>query len=233
MYAHLKKLHNTVLDLSGPMWNWPSVLTMTRPSLARVLYLNDLYKKIIEVPGVICEFGTHFGTTAAIMTNLRALNEPFNYSRVLYLFDTFTGFVGTTSADANSGDGDFALPIGYELILDEVLTTLESMNPNSHIKQHKIYKGDASLTVHDFLRDSPHAVVAMAIFDMDIYRPTYEALSALLPRLVKGSVIVFDELNHPEFPGETMAVQEICNLNHLKLRRNPMMPFCSWACFGD
>ena len=39
----------------------------------------------------------------------------------------------------------------------------------------------------------------MAIFDMDIYKPTKDALNAIKSRFTKGSVLVFDELNCKEF----------------------------------
>jgi hypothetical protein len=49
----------------------------------------------------------------------------------------------------------------------------------------------------------------MAIFDMDIYKPTKDVLEKIIPRLVKGSLLVFDELNFKAFPGETIAVNEV------------------------
>ena len=33
----------------------------------------------------------------------------------------------------------------------------------------------------------------MAIFDMDLYKPTIEVLKTIKPRLIKGSLIVFDD----------------------------------------
>jgi hypothetical protein len=42
-----------------------------------------------------------------------------------------------------------------------------------------------------------------------------------------------DELNHPEYPGETQAVQEVLGVNRLRLRRSPNLTFGSWAVFGE
>jgi predicted O-methyltransferase YrrM len=69
--------------------------------------------------------------------------------------------------------------------------------------------------------------------DRDLYEPTKAALEAVLPRLTAGSVLVFDELNHPEYPGETQAVQEVLGVNRLRLRRSPNLTFGSWAVFGE
>jgi hypothetical protein len=38
-------------------------------------------------------------------------------------------------------------------------------------------------------------------------------------RLVKGSVIGFDELNDPDSPGETLALKEAIGLNNIRLKR--------------
>jgi hypothetical protein len=39
---------------------------------------------------------------------------------------------------------------------------------------------------------------------------------------------VFDELNCPEFPGETVAVQEVLGVRNLRLERDPNSPYVSW-----
>ena len=45
-------------------------------------------------------------------------------------------------------------------------------------------------------------------------------LELIRPRLVKGSVLGFDELNDPDSPGETLALMETFGLNNIKLRRH-------------
>ena len=63
-----------------------------RQDLSRVLFINELYQKILDVHGVICEFGVRWGQNLALMTSLRGIYEPFNYNRKLLGFDTFSGF---------------------------------------------------------------------------------------------------------------------------------------------
>ena len=46
-------------------------------------------------------------------------------------------------------------------------------------------------------------------------------LEAIKPRLVRGSILAFDELNDPDSPGETLALMEVFGLNHIRLRRHP------------
>ena len=56
---------------------------------------------------------------------------------------------------------------------------------------------------------------------MDGYKPTRDVLEMIIPRLVKSSILVFDEINCLQSPGETLAVQEILGLNNLRLQRYP------------
>ena len=61
----------------------------------------------------------------------------------------------------------------------------------------------------------------MVFLDFDIYEPTKEILKMIKPRLVKGSVVAFDELNDPDSPGETLALMETIGLNNVELKKFP------------
>lgn len=230
IYAELREIHKNIFESSEVLWNWPSAATLTRPSLSRILYLANIYEQIVRVPGVICEFGAHWGTTSSLLTNLRAHFEPHNYSRTLFIFDTFEGFAGVSEVDGKTvSEGSFSLPPDHQERLERTLSLLEAVSPNAHIRKHKFYVGDACQTVNQFLKEHPEVIVSLAIFDMDVYKATREALAAILPRLTQGSMLVFDELNHPEFPGETVALSEVLGIDGLGLRRDPAMPNCAWA----
>ncbi len=88
-----------MLPKYGPYWHRHSVNTMRVEALARLIYYHNLYLKIIEVPGVICEFGVQYGATLSTLINLRSIYEPFNYSRIVYGFDTFEGLKNVSSDD--------------------------------------------------------------------------------------------------------------------------------------
>lgn len=230
----LLELRNEMVPHMGPHGNLHSNVFIDRIALSRLLYLSRLYPQILHVPGVICEFGVQWGATLATLMNLRGMHEPYNYSRKIIGFDTFQGFVATTPQDGGrSAVGDYATVTGYQSVLEEILALHEANAPIPHIRKFELVAGDASSSVGAWLARNEHVVVSMAIFDMDVYQPTRDALQAILPRLVKGSVLVFDELNCPQFPGETAAVMEVLGLNQLRLQRDPHQPFCAWAVWGD
>ena len=60
-------------------------------------------------------------------------------------------------------------------------------------------------------------------------KPTKVALEQFLPRMPKGAVIAFDELDQAACPGETLAVMEAVGLNRLRVQRFPYATALSYA----
>lgn len=228
----LFEIKRGLLDQFGPFWNSHQNVLLRRQSLSRLFYYRDLYQLILDVPGVICEFGVHWGATLATLINLRGIYEPYNHSRHLFGFDTFAGFANVHDKDGPDHQvGDFSTAQGYENVLEEILALQESFNPVSHIRKFQLIKGDASATAEQWLADNPHAIISMLILDMDVYKPTKDVLELLTPRLTKGSLIVFDELSCPNWPGETKALDETFGIAGLRLRRHPHQPYCAYAVY--
>jgi hypothetical protein len=187
---------------------------------------------VLGTNGVLMEFGTCYGRTAALLTNFRGIFEPFNFTRKLIIFDTFSGLQGTNDKDGKHElilDGAYSTGQGYETYLSEVLAYHESEAPIAHLKKFEIVKGDASETIGTYLRDHPETIIALAYFDFDIYAPTKACLEAIRPHLSRKSVLAFDELNCPEFPGETRALAEVFGLGKCALERSPLSPWLSYT----
>lgn len=206
-------------------------LFIRRQQLGRLLFMHDLYKRIINIHGVVMEFGTRWGQNLAYFENFRGLYEPFNYNRKVIGFDTFSGFASVDEKDGKHDvicEGAYGVEEGYENTLDYILSFHESESPISHIKKYELVKGDASKTIVEYFDKNPHTIVALAYFDMDIYKPTKDVLKALKPHLTKGSVIGFDELNYDVFPGETIAFQEELGSLNYSIRRSELTSLCSY-----
>ena len=61
--------------------------------------------------------------------------------------------------------------------------------------------------------------------DFDLYEPTKVALKNFLPRIPKGGIIAFDEINNSAWPGETIAlIEEFGGLNKLNIQKFPFDP---------
>lgn len=202
-----------------------------RQDMMHIFFLQELYQRIINVNGVIMEFGVRWGLNMALMTNFRGIYEPFNYTRRIIGFDTFEGF---PSVNAKDGDrefiqnGAYAVSEAYEVYLDKILSYHESESPIPHIQKYEIIKGDATKTFPKYLKERPETIVSLAYFDFDLYEPTKKCLKLIRGHLTKGSVIVFDQLNHPSFPGETLALKETFGLDQYRIQRSPLAPYVSF-----
>ena len=198
-------------------------LFINSKNLARLLFLNHIYRQIINIHGVVMEFGTRWGQNLSLFAALRGIYEPFNRHRKIIGFDTFTGFPSISEHDSNSceviKEGRLACTEYYESYLGKVMEYQEQDNPLSHIKKYEIVKGDSAVEIHSYLEQCPETIVALAFFDFDIYEPTKICLEAIKNRLVKGSLLAFDELNDHDSPGETIALMKTFGLNNIKLKR--------------
>jgi len=203
----------------------------------RVLFLNELYQKILNVPGVIVELGTRWGQDLAILSNLRALYEPTHHLRRIVGFDTFEGFVDVAPEDGNpeyAQPGFLRTADRYDSFLTEVMAANEGSKPLAQKQKFEIVRGDARQTLEEWLERNPQTIIAMAYFDMDLYSPTRRCLELIRPHLTKGSVVVLDELNDTGFPGETVALREAFGLGNIRLQRVPYLTYPSYFVFeGD
>ena len=69
---------------------------MRSGALARILFLNELYEKIVHLPGCVIEFGTWWGQSLVLFDNLRVVHEPYNLNTPFcnaYDFSDIFGFL--------------------------------------------------------------------------------------------------------------------------------------------
>lgn len=196
--------------------------------LAKILYLNEVYQQIVTIPGIVVEFGVWWGANLALFESFRSVYEPYNWTRKVVGFDTFDkGYPGISEKDGTSSYaavGGYAVSEKYEDYLTRLLDAHEADNVMSHIKKHELVKGNVVETVDKYLEKNPQTIIAMAYFDLALYEPTKKCLEAIKPHLVRGSVLAMDELNSADFPGETIALKEIFDLNRCKITRSRFLP---------
>jgi hypothetical protein len=212
-----------------------------RQNLARFLARYEIFKLIKDVQGSIVECGVLFGGGLMSFAKLSTILEPYNFQRRIIGFDTFTGFPSISKADlkgrperksAHLKQHGFAAESAYEDLLKSI-EIYDMSRYLSHFPKVQVVKGDFAETAKQFLVDYPHLVISCLYLDFDIYQPTKVALEHFLPRMPKGSVLVFDELNEEAFPGETIAVMEALDLKQLRVRRFDFEPRISYAVIGD
>jgi hypothetical protein len=216
------------------MENFPKYVR--RQNLTRFLALYEIYKRILPVKGSIVECGVFRGFGTMTWAKLSAILEPVNLTRRIYGFDSFSGFPSVTQVDrfgvaAGVKEGDLFADSEQEL--SELSAINDSTRFLGHIPKLKLIKGDATQTIPKFVQDTPHLLVSLLFLDFDLYEPTKAALEHLVPRMPKGAILAFDELDNPLWPGETVAMIEKCGAKNLRIQRLEFDPYIGFAVIGE
>jgi hypothetical protein len=202
-----------------------------RNQLKRFLALYELFKLALPVKGSVVECGVFRGFGLMSWAKLSTILEPENLTRRIYGFDTFDGFPSVASGDEGSDSkaevGGLCANSFEELEL--LINAYDQDRFLGHIPKVKLIKGDIAQTAPAFIEENPHLVVSLLFLDADLYEPTQVALQQFLPRMPKGSILAFDELDNPIWPGETRATLETIGLRNLELRRLEWDPYISYA----
>jgi len=193
-----------------------------RQALARFLIRAEMFKKVLDIQGSIVECGVFGGGGLMTWAQLSAIYEPLNYQRQIIGFDTFEGFPVLSPEDEGADldckkIGGLAMD-SYAEIKESV--RLYDMNRFlNHIPKVQLVKGDILKTVPMYLKKNSHTIISLLYLDVDVYKPTKTALRYFVPRMPKGAIIAFDQLNIPGWPGETKAALKKLNIRDLKIQR--------------
>jgi hypothetical protein len=203
-----------------------------RQFLTRFLTRYEIFKQVLNVQGSVVECGVLFGRGVMTFAQLSAIFEPANHQRKVIGFDTFSGFPELHEADQgvsipNRHPGGMAVDAYDDL--NESIRLFDMNRHVGHIPMVQLVRGDVKDTIPQYLEENPHTVVSLLHLDIDLYEPTKIALESFLPRMPKGAVIVFDELNAKNWPGETTAVMETVGIQNLRIQRFPYDSFVSYA----
>lgn len=212
------------------MENFPKYVR--RQNLTRFLVLYEIFKKVVKVKGSIIECGVNQGYGLMSWAKFSAIIEPANLTRRIYGFDSFEGFPELSSKDSSNSSshlktGDLAADSYDEL--NGLAEIYDSTRFLGHVPKVNLIKGNAVKTIPKFIDENPHLMVSLLYLDFDLYEPTKVALESFIPRMTKGSVVAFDELDNPLWPGETQAMIEFCKSYNLRIQRLPFDPYVGYA----
>ena len=228
-----KSLENIFVNCSdsieAKLENFPKYVR--RQHLKRFLAMYELFKLILPVKGSIVECGVFRGFSLMSWAKLSTILEPENLTRRIYGFDTFNGFPTVSSSDRNGSGvaevGDFQTS-SYEELL-ELIRLYDQDRFLGHIPKMQLIRGDVTKTIPEFVQQNRHLLVSLLFIDLDLYEPTKVALEQIVPRMPKGAIIAFDELDNPIWPGETEALLEKLSVNRLEIRRIDWDPYIGYA----
>ena len=231
-FAAIERLFESEpLDLIEKIEAFPKYIS--RQALGKFLTKYEIFKRLINVNGSFVECGVLHGAGLFTWAKLSSLFEPANHPRKIIGFDTFCGFPSVSENDTQTGTyynmNTGGLNGSTLENIQEAVRVYDMNRPISHIPKIELVAGDLCQTAREYVKENPHLVVALLYLDVDLYEPTKAALEVFVPRMPKGSIIAFDELNTKMFPGETIAVMEQFGLRNLRIERFPFDSYVSFA----
>ena len=192
-----------------------------RQELTRFLVRHELFKQILNIKGSIVECGVFAGNGLMTWAQLSAIMEPVGFHRRIYGFDTFEGFPSISDSDTKGSQNADLKPgdlkdESYE-DLEHCIELFDMNRSIPQIPKVHLIKGDFLQTGEKFLEENPHVLIALLYLDFDLYEPTKKALELFLPRMPKGSILGFDEINNANWPGETLALLQSLDLRSVRI----------------
>lgn len=205
-----------------------------RQEITRFLTRCELFRMVKDVEGCILECGVYAGQGLMSWAQLSAIFEPVGGAhRRIYGFDTFEGFASVHEKDLNNNMGIAWAPGDMKSeSFDDLTRCIDLFDQNRFLPQFpkvELVRGDFVKTAPRFLEENQHLIVSLMYLDFDIFEPTQTALEVFLPRMPKGSVLAFDEVNNAAWPGETRALLEALDLRQVSLKKFPWSTTVSYC----
>lgn len=173
--------------------------------MAKLLAHYELYRRITDLPGAVVELGVYKGASFLRFATFRHILENA-YSRQLIGFDAF----GQFPREEVSGQDDRRFIEKFESTGGPGISKdgLEDLIAEKGFDNTQLVEGNIFETLPAFLKATPALKVALLHLDLDVFEPTAFALDHLLPHMVRGGLVVFDDYGMVE--GATRAADAAC-----------------------
>lgn len=144
----------------------------------------------MALPGEFWECGVYKGGTARLIADVIRTGAP----RPFHLFDTFAGFPAVTSEDGGRPQPGWFGGSNADDVRDFVNADFATLHVGN---------------VPDTFAGLENSRIAFAYLDVDLYKPTFDALTFVLPRMVPGGIILVGDYGDKHWPGAKLAVDQL------------------------
>ena len=159
--------------------------------LARTLLVNQ----VKDVPGDIVECGVFKGTGMLTFLKIKRFLCP-NSGKKVVGFDFFNSekLVESLAGMDKEAMNTLFHQRNYKHE-DNQVQLFGDFVKQCGFKEHEfeLVAGDITETAAKYVSERPGFRISLLYIDLDVEVPTYEALSAMWDRVVKGGIVVFDE----------------------------------------
>ncbi len=191
--------------------------------LRKFLVRNHLFQLSLTVPGDIVELGVFKGIGIAQLLKLQQIYSPGSSKKIIG-FDLFSS---TSSITLNSQDQElieYYKESGASMNDGIPKTDIEyfiSQFPSEGASVTSLYElieGDVSQTLPNYLERNPGFRASFVHLDLDLAKPTFDSLTSLYPRIVRGGVIVLDDYASDRWTESDGVDQFLQNHKELELK---------------
>ena len=179
---------------------------------------TNLYNEIKDVPGDIVECGVYKGTGLFTWLKLKQIYSTLSNRKVIG-FDVFDSYRLLSKLEGTDFDTMSDLfnerNFEYKNYKSKLINDLESSGFNQN--DFELIEGDISETAYSFAKERPGFRIALLYLDLDIEKPTYDALNAFWSKVSKGGIVVFDEYACHQWT-ESDGVDKFLQENNLQLK---------------
>jgi hypothetical protein len=205
---------NYSVDISKK-WDYENgfYLTCTTNRIGKFLSHLEIYKKIINLPGDVLEFGVYKGTSMVRLLSFRDLLEN-EYSRKVVGFDIFGKFPNNLILENDRKFVEqFENAGGYGISKNE----FEMLLNKKGFQNYSLIEGDILQTIPEYITQNPSLKISLLHIDVDVYEPTKVVLENLWDKLVTGGILMLDDYGTVE--GETKAVDDFFAGQHIQINK--------------
>lgn len=211
----------------GSIENFP--LYLRRVNAAKVFALIEIFLKIKDLPGSIVECGVFKGQSFFLFQKLLDVYCPGDSLKKLIGFDTFKGLTNLSKEDGKKDINRDKFKGGFNAKNFEknIYNLLEIHQRDSMLPRFqrlKLIKGDVSKTLPKYIKENPGLRISLLNLDLDLYKPTLDALKFLYPKVVNGGIVILDEYAMDTFPGESKAFEDFFKKNNIQLQKFSFTP---------
>lgn len=209
-------MKNNVLEYNktniSNSWDYENGFYLTSPvnRIGKQLAQYELYKKIVNIPGEVLEFGVYKGASIIRFATYRELLEN-TYARKIIGFDIFWEFPKTDNDDDNKFIQRFEEQGGNGIYKE----ALKDFIKHKNINNIELIKGNVFDTLDEFLEKNKQIKISLLHLDLDVYKPTKFILEKLYEKMVPGGIIVFDD--YGTVKGATDAIDEFLEEKNRKI----------------
>jgi len=239
--SYFQKIESYFLESSGSFSEKAHAFPrfVPRQALAHFLARSQIFSNILDIHGNILDFGIYRGSSFFTWLQLSSIMEPYNHIRKIIGFDSFQGFSEIGVNDVRCDDAELGVKrkggMAYsgKSEVQNAINLIDLNRPLGHVDRGRLCEGELPKSCEKYFKENPETIVALANFGLGLHKPTLEIMKIIKPRLVKGSIVVMEDLGQQTWPGETQAFFEVFGNCEFKPMRFPFCPHLSWIKIGD